>query len=1113
MAKNSSLFGFVLRIFSAGIAFVSLHLHADDFDFFEKKIRPLLVENCYQCHSAEAEKLKGALFLDSKAGILKGGESGAAIVPGDVEKSLLIKAIRYTDKDLQMPPKDKKLSAAQIADMETWVKMGAPDPRTELVQNPNTQVQSPKSPYDFVAAKTNWAFQSPKNPPIPKVKNKSWAKSPIDNFILSKLEEKRLRPANPADKRTLLRRATFDLIGLPPTQKEISDFLADKSPDAFAKVVERLLASPQYGVRWGRHWLDVVRYTDSLDSRVLGLESDSLDAWRYRDWVVNAFNRDLPYDKFIQQQIAGDLLAEKSGGNLDTNSLIATGVYAIGNWGNGDADKEKILTDIVDDQIDVTGRAFLGLTLACARCHDHKFDPIPTADYYSLAGIFSSSHILSKLTPKGAGENLMRIPLASKSDLENRKKRDARMAELEKQIEKTSDDEIESLAKKLTPQLSNYVFAVWEFEKTTNKNISTFTAERNLQEPVLRRWTEFLGSGYLGLFPNPLKDLSGNIGLLAWKNSKAEDTPAAIYNASDKEVVKIPAGNLAVHPAPKTGVAIGWKSPISGTVQISGRIVDADANCGDGIDWNITKSATQLTNGSIANGGSQILGEQEVLKSITVARGEMLQFTILPKADHVCDTTLLDFQITELAGQKQIWNLTNEVAKDFLKQNPRPDTFGNVDVWHFIDQANAPKSFGETNSLLTKFVLSMRENNSDAMKLKSIAAEIQRSLETKSSEGLKEDLMTARGAFWAPLRTHGKLLTETTTQSLSKLKTELATLKSNPAPPILFTHGLQDGGVPESSMAGTHDVKIHVRGRYDRLGENAPRRFPRILAGENQPTISEGSGRLQLAKWIASEENPLMARVMVNRIWQHHFGEGIVRTPNNYGKLGEPPTHPELLDFLATEFAKSGWSIKAMHRAMMLSATYQQSSKNFSGLKADADNKLFSRMNRHRLESEALRDGLLSVAGKLDLSLSGPSLRDFSTNRRTLYITTIRSDRATYQFLFDAADPNAIVEKRIDSTVSPQALFLLNHPFVTAQTKLLVERLGKEVSQKNNRKKIAWLYEMLYGRSPNSQEINVGESALAKASLAVSEKKNSDALAWEEYCQVLLCANEFIYVD
>jgi len=322
---------------------------------------------------------------------------------------------------------------------------------------------------------------------------------------------------------------------------------------------------------------------------------------------------------------------------------------------------------------------------------------------------------------------------------------------------------------------------------------------------------------------------------------------------------------------------------------------------------------------------------------------------------------------------------------------------------------------------------------------------------------------------------------------------------------------LQDGGVPESPHAGVHDVKIHIRGKYDRLGEIAPRHFPKILAGENQPAITNGSGRLELARWISSPENPLTARVMMNRIWQHHFGEGIVRTPNNYGKLGTPPTHPELLDFLAGEFVKSGWSIKAMHRALMLSSVYQQSSiPNPATLKADPDNLLFGRMNRQRLESEALRDSLLAISGKLDLGMTGPAIRDFTTSRRTLYVMTIRSDRATYQALFDAADPTAIVDKRNNSTVSPQALFLLNHPFVLAQSEKLAERVGKS-NLKNDRQKIEWLYENIFGRLPASAEMKIASHALA---LARSENKNDpEKSAWQQYCQILLCSNEFIFVD
>jgi hypothetical protein len=318
-------------------------------------------------------------------------------------------------------------------------------------------------------------------------------------------------------------------------------------------------------------------------------------------------------------------------------------------------------------------------------------------------------------------------------------------------------------------------------------------------------------------------------------------------------------------------------------------------------------------------------------------------------------------------------------------------------------------------------------------------------------------------------------------------------------------HAIQEGGTPQSAYEGFHDTRIHIRGRYDRLGDPVPRHFPGILGGQYKAEISQGSGRLELAKWIAAPENPMTARVMVNRIWQYHFGEGIVRTPNNFGKLGTPPTNPELLDYLALQFLKSGWSVKAMHRLMMLSATYQQSTiPKAETLQSDPDNLLFGRMYRRRLESEELRDSLLSATGALDQSLGGASIRELNNPRRTLYMTTIRSDRATYQSLFDAADPVGIVEKRINSTVAPQALFLMNHPFVLAQAHSLAERASN--NGKAPRDTMKWLYSTLYSREPHENEIQIGLNALGP-------KQSFRTEDWEPYCQVLLCANEFIYLD
>ncbi len=937
-------------------------------EFFETRIRPLLAEHCYDCHGEK--KQKGGLRLDSRESTLKGGDSGTAVIPGKVEDSLLIKAIRYTDKDLQMPPPAKdgtsrQLPAESIANLEAWVKMGAPDPRSDP-----PAADTPANPkMDLDAARKLWAFHAPADPAIPSVRDNAWARNNIDRFVLTKLESKELRPAGIADKRTMIRRATFDLTGLPPTIAEVDAFLSDPAPDAFAKLIDRLLASPRYGERWARHWLDVVRYTDSFDARVLSGDSkmDCTDAWRYRDWVVDAFNRDLPYDQFIIQQVAGDLLTPPED---DPRGLIATGVYTLGNWGGGDADKDKLLTDIADDQVDLTGRAFLGLTLACARCHDHKFDPISTEDYYGLAGIFFSSHFLPNPGPKTNGPEMLRIPLLSREEKAKRESSQRRI------------DEITSL---------------------------------------------------LANTPTPLtevkRDVLGKPGLIGW-SPKGADNPSVVINTTDKEIafltIKLPAYAIALHPGPKQPVSAIWRSPMAGKIWVKASLRDADPTCGDGIAWSVRKGRTLLGSGQFENGGNSDFPEQEAV----VSEGDFVTLSIDPKSNYFCDSTAVDLIIRAADGRS--WNLRQTLVSG--------GTQGQDGVWWICA--------GE-------------------------------------GDHFAKDLPES-----AELAAERKRLTD-----------ELAS-------PIPTAHGLQEGGCPQSSHAGVHDVKVHIRGRYDRLGPIVPRHFPKLLAGDSQPPITQGSGRLELARWLASNTNPTTARVMVNRIWQHHFGQGIVRTPNNFGKLGDPPDNPELLDWLAEEFIRSGWSIKAMHRLIMLSSTYQQSSAAApETLAADPDNHLFGRMSRSRLESEALRDSLLAVAGKLDTSTGGRAFRDFATPRRTLYLMTVRSDRGTYQSLFDAADPTAIADKRVDSTVAPQALFLLNNPFVLNQAEALVQRMQAE-GRHDDAGRISWLYQTLYARPPGEEETRIGQAALTSARNGATEN-----LAWQQYVHALLCTNEFIYID
>jgi hypothetical protein len=893
--------------------------------FFESRIRPLLVEHCYECHSGE--RTKGGLALDTKRGWEMGGDSGPAIIPGKPEESLLIKAISYHDKDLAMPPKKKggKLPDETIRMLTEWVMMGAPDPRVLEPKVGGMTAAEAKSWWAFQPLTKKVDFQAPRA-----VENRPSLS--IDDFIKEPLAEAKITPAPPADRRTLIRRATYDLTGLPPTPEEVAAFVADQSPDAFGKIVERLLASPQYGVQWGRHWLDVVRYADSLDARYYRkVDGDMLDAWRYRDWVVSAFNRDLPYDQFITHQLAGDILATRE---WDEEKVIATGMYAIGEWGNGDADKEKIHTDIVDDQIDVTCRAFLGITMSCARCHDHKFDPFTARDYYGLAGFFFSSRILAKFTPKGQGETFMRIPLLSPEALAQSQQAQRRIAELEAQL-----------------------------------------ATRTLTENA--------------------KETGGITGLHVWKVKDAE-TPIVFINTTDKPVVwstiRLPTRAMCIHPGPTIPVTVSWRSPVNGLVQVAAKLTDADPNGGDGIAWELRSAGKPLKKGLVENAGRVDLGST----AVEVKQGDVVQLIVGPRGSHTCDSTQTEFSIAASDGAR--WNLLEAMLAG---ASPATDA-----TWTI-----------------------------------------------SSGDGIVGDTAAQQAM----------------TEERQKLQ---AHLDAQP-----YAQCLQEGGIPGTVHDGYQDARVHLRGRYDTLGEVVPRGTPGILTAK-QPTITVGSGRLELARWIASAENPLTARVMVNRIWQFHFGDGIVSTPNNFGKLGSAPSQPALLDYLAAQFIASGWSIKAMHRLIMNSEAYQR-------LPA-----------RHRLSAEELRDSMLAATSTLDPALGGMPVRDLNAPRRTLYIATIRSDRSTYQALMDGANPAAIVEKRTDSVVAPQALWLMNNEFPLAQAKKLASRVRQQPGDITS--KTRWLFQRLLQREPTGREIEL-------AALANGE--------WEAFAQVLLCSNEYAYVD
>ncbi len=775
--------------------------------FFEAKIRPVLVTHCGKCHASTAEKLRGGLRLDSREGLRLGGDSGPAIVPGQPDESLLLRAIRYRDEDLRMPPKGK-LPDAVVADFEAWIRMGAPDPRTGPASTPAGRTSA-----DLAKGREFWSFRPPKKSAPPSVKRTDWPRGDIDRFLLAALEARGLAPVADADRPRLLRRVTFDLIGLPPTPEELDAFLADDSPDAFAKVVDRLLASPRFGERWGRHWLDVARYAESSGKTNFSYPQ----AWRYRDWAIASFNADKPYDRFVREQIAGDLLPAADDRER-AEQIIATGFLALGSKAHDAENRGQFVLDVVDEQIEATTRAFLGLTVACARCHDHKIDPIPQRDYYALSGIFRS--------------------------------------------------------------------------------------------------TQTCSGTLAGVFPN--------------------------FNASP--LIELPPGA------------------------------------------NVPSAVPALTR------------EQRAAMEDRLAALVRERDAIPP----------------------------GEANRDRLRR---------------------------ANSMLST---------------------------------LRHRLLIDR-----------------------------------------------PGGSPRAFAMGARerdeavDSPLYVRGELDQPGEVVPRGLVRVLCDDSSASIPSGSGRRELADWLASPSNPLTARVIVNRVWLHLFGRGLVPTPDNFGAAGARPSHPELLDTLAVEFMNDGWSIKGLIRRIVLSRAYGlDSAHDPRNFEADPDNALVWRMSKLRLEAEAVRDALLFVGGRLAngppagsaVARAGEGLAmfvrveglDASDTHRSVYLPVVRDRVLESLALFDFADPSLVTGERATTTGPAQALYFLNGPLVIRQAEALADRVRAIEGDEAHR--VDRAYRIALARGPTTVE---RDRALVFLREFAARAVGSDPAggAWSAFCQALLAGAEFRYRD
>jgi len=867
-----------------------------DEEAFEAKVRPVLAERCLKCHGAQ--KQSGGLRLDSREAALAGGENGPAVAPGDPAGSPLIRAIRH-EGDVKMPPK-AKLPDPAIAALTAWVKAGAPWPRGAIAGDPTAKD----------AAETHWAFRPVRQPAAPAVKARGWVATPVDAFILAALEAKGLTPSPKADKRTLIRRATFDLTGLPPTEAEIAAFEADRAPGAYATVVDRLLASPRYGERWGRHWLDVARYADTK-GYVFQEERRYPNAYTYRDYVIRAFNEDLPYDQFLIQQLAADRLPPVA----DTRPLAAMGFLTLG---------RRFLNaqeDIIDDRIDVVSRGLLGLTVACARCHDHKFDPIPTEDYYSLFGVFASSVEPADVPTIGeSGPN----PQLEGYKQESEARRKAVTDFVRGKLDGIQDD--------LRKNVAAYLLAAAELGPGVGGDRAKVDAVAATHKLPNRRLRWFAAR---------------------WDKHLAETWAAP-------EPITAPWHALAALPA--DGFAAKAAALVKGWVESPGP----------------AKPANKLIARSLAE------APPASMKDVAARYGEAL------------------------------------ARADAARREP-------------------PKA---------------RDAPADPER-----------------DALAQFLVAADGPFAIPDDEGRRLLERPDAMKRKELEQKVAELDT--------THP----GAPARAMVlrdrpDPHDTPILLRGNVNRPGKVVPRRFLKVATtGPDRPLFKDGSGRLELARAITAKDNPLTARVMVNRIWMHHFGAGLVATPSDFGLRSDPPTHPELLDDLAARFVAGGWSIKAVHRLIMLSNTYQQRSDDRPDCRAvDPANRLLWKRNKRRLEFEALRDSILAVAGHLDPAMGGrPVAIDEApfSDRRTVYGFIDRQNLPGVFRTFDFATPDATSARRFTTMVPQQALFLMNSPFVAEQARRLAAR-PELAALSNPEDRIRRLYGWALGRSPEPQELALG---------------------------------------
>lgn len=1124
-------FGLALMIVGAGLAggaaLAERPTDAEQAAFFESKVRPLLIAKCHECHAAD--KPKSGLRLDSREAILAGGESGPAAIAGKPDQSLLIDVISYRNS-IQMPPR-AKLSDPEIAILTEWVQRELPWPDSKNI--------APVTPANHGASeftdeqKAFWAFQPLKRQLPPAIRDNAWIRSPVDRFVLSGLEASDLKPARQADRRTLIRRVTIDLIGLLPTPDETQEFLADETPDALERVVDRLLASPHYGERWGRHWLDVARYADSN-----GLDENLAyaNAFRYRDYVVKAFNQDLPYDQFLIEQIAGDLL--DTDGVADSEQfdrLTATGFLCLGAKMLAEDDPVKMQMDIIDEQVDTIARAVMGLTMGCARCHDHKYDPLTMDDYYGLAGIFKSTQTMDNFTVVARWHER---PLATASQIQQRDQLQ-QLATAQKQIvDKIRNDASDKILDGARQQIKDYLLAAtWELLSEERLR----TAKPWGQDPqviampgVILLEAEDFARG------NVLKEHNGygkGIGILV---NRGHTPNFAEYD-------------LTVDRTMTCQIELRYAAAASRPVKlfVNRSLVKTDAAAKVTGTWSPDSQAWFIEGLIELKAGTNVLRLEQpqffphidkvLIVPVDLARDQLDSLTALGLKPNLASRSNLVFSVVN-QWKKAIERSKNDEAsiltawRQFIESRQLTAdaaAFGNG-VQRLLGETQ-PASLVELADRYERLFTEAQQAWSDLK-----ATESGRDATTLADPAIEKArllLSDPKGPLAVPADIEEQFSPEIAAQ-LKSSREELARREAT-VPKFTETMAVAD--------AKPENLRIHLRGSHLTLGRETPRQLPRILTTSQSRSLTDGSGRLPFARWLASREHPLTSRVMVNRIWQWHFGQGLVRSSDNFGRLGERPTHPELLDWLASEFTGSvngediaqqgmsprAWSLKSFHRRLLETAAYRQGS-DYQRVPAqvDAENRLLWRFPRQRMDVEVLRDSLLQLGGRLDETIGGSLLPTanrsyvtstanvnpaiYTSNRRSIYLPVIRSALFELFTAFDFADPSTLSGQRDQTTVAPQALFMMNSAFVLEQCRLLSDRLRNEAGS-DPTARIRRLYEMAYGRYPSAAEVSRAsgyldrlKSALEKQGVANSEIETK---LWTSLSRAILSANEYVYIE